>query len=76
MLDQRKIPFGVVINKYRKETGFIDEVNEFCEMENAPLLGVIPYFPHDSDEKTMKINAIGPENESIFASIWTRIAGY
>jgi len=74
-LKGKNIPFSIVINKFRDETWFADEVQEFCELERVSLLGIIPFMSFGYNEKTFSINANGLENESIFASIWEKVAG-
>jgi len=76
MLEEEKITFGIVINKFRDEKGFFTEVEEFCKSGNIPLLGVIPYFTDDTEKKSLDSYAIGSENESIFAPIWKKVTGY
>jgi MinD superfamily P-loop ATPase len=72
-LKEKAIPYSIVINKYRDESGFLVEVRRFCEVSNVSLLGIIPYLALPPGEKTLALNAVGLENESIFASIWAKV---
>jgi MinD superfamily P-loop ATPase len=76
MFEHQKIPVGIVINKYREEQGFLNEVEDFCSIGNIQLLGILPYFLSDKLEKSLDTNAIGSENESIFAPIWNKVVEY
>jgi MinD superfamily P-loop ATPase len=69
LLKEKAIPVGIVINKYRNESGFLDEVKLFCSTSNASLMGVIPFESFEPGEKSLDINAFSLKNESIFASI-------
>jgi len=69
ILKDHTIPFAIVINKYRKEEGFLREVTDFCRMESVPLLGIIPYSADLRGEKSCNFNDCNSEMETIFAAI-------
>ncbi len=70
MVNGKSIFIGIVVNKYRGEESFLEEVNQFCRKAASPLLGVIPFSSELSDEKTCSFSATNPEMEAIFAAIW------
>jgi len=70
----KHIAGSVVINKYRGESGFLNEVETFCESEQLPLLGVIPFYGELEISNNRITDMPGKEIDPIFAAIWEKIA--
>lgn len=74
-LKEREIKFGLLVNKYRKEKGFIEEVEDTCLRENIPFLGTIPFMSQfEKLEKTFDQEDNDPKMASIFAAVWDKIS--
>lgn len=72
-LMEKKIPYGFIINKYRAETGFLEEVEAFCRHEKIPLFGTIPFNP-ELDNKSPEVSLrnfsdMGPPVSDIWNSL-------
>jgi MinD superfamily P-loop ATPase len=72
-LKEKEIPFGLLINKFRGEEGFVKEAEEFCTKAKSPLLGIIPDFHEWKDQKYVDSNQLSSEMDSIFAGILDRV---
>ncbi|NVO20435.1 MAG: hypothetical protein HXX13_12080 [Bacteroidetes bacterium] len=72
-LKERSIPFGLVINKYKGEASFLEEVERFSKIKKVPVFGVISHRDFKDNEKYMPLNEADLENESIFATIWEKV---
>jgi MinD superfamily P-loop ATPase len=62
------IRYGFLINKYRGESGFLEEVKQVALRDRIPILGVIPYI--DEVKNIPKSPArVNSEIDSIFAQV-------
>lgn len=73
MLLSMEIPYGIIINKIKNEESFVTEVQEFCKIENIPLLGKIPYDLQLEQGKTSIDADYGDDLRAIFAEILIKI---
>jgi len=73
LLQSKGVAPGIVINKYREEEGFLNEVNTYCKTQSIPLLGVIPYLP-ELEIDPFKCFFVNNTNiDSIFARVLKEI---
>jgi len=75
-LTEKKISHGFVINKYRNETGFLEEVEAFCRQEHLPLFGVIPYSQEMHSAASKNDLKILPFTKLLVAPVWNGILHY
>ena len=74
-LSEKDIKFGLLVNKHRKEDGFIEEVEDTCLRDSIPFLGAIPFCTQfEILEKTFDLKDNDPKMESIFAAVWDKIS--
>lgn len=73
LLQGKRIKPGIVINKYRNETGFLHEVNDFCKKQSIPLLGLIPFIPALENNALNCFFVNNSEIDSIFAPVLNEI---
>lgn len=74
-LREKKISFGLIVNRFRGEEGFSETVAETCFRENIPYLGTIPFKAElEKLEKSFNQEDKDPEMASIFAAVWDKIS--
>lgn len=70
LLQARQLPFRILINKYRGETAFLDEVQTYCRDNKYLPPFVIPYFESlDTGKGKLKI-AMDNNALSVFSELW------
>ncbi len=72
-LDKFNIRYSIVVNYFREEQNFLDEIKDYAAFQNIPFLGVIPFLEKLNHENSSTFTALDSELEPIFAQLWENL---